>query len=57
MRKDEKELSIKEIFNLTHKFQSSGEIESAHEFEFYVVKKMSINLDIFFYGKTIEIIF
>lgn len=27
------------------------------EFEFYVVKKMSINLDIFFYEKTIEIIF
>lgn len=26
-------------------------------FEFYVVKKMSINLDIFFYEKTIEIIF
>lgn len=27
------------------------------KFEFYVVKKMSINLDIFFYEKTIEIIF
>ena len=26
-------------------------------FEFYVMKKMSINLDIFFYEKTIEIIF
>ena len=26
-------------------------------FEFYVVKKMSINLDIFFYEKNIEIIF
>lgn len=28
-----------------------------YKFEFYVVKKMSINLDIFFYEKTIEIIF
>ena len=29
----------------------------SNESEFYVVKKMSINLDIFFYENTIEIIF
>ena len=33
MCKEEEGLSIKWIFNRTNKFQSSGEIESAHEFE------------------------
>ena len=34
MCKEEEGLSIKWIFNRTNKFQSCGEIESMHEFEF-----------------------
>ena len=36
------------ILKVRDNFQSCGEIESTQEFEVSVMKKMSINLDIFF---------